>query len=124
MIENRTGGRQPNEIQSLLFAACNYVRPSEDLRPSVLETARAEDRERRLQRRLAQMAAVIFLIVTSITVYWQPARSSSARLFLPSVEAMSVESQIEAARFADHATWETVESFTDLRRRQADLLRL
>ena len=53
-----------------------------------------------------------------------PSNSSRESAFLPSVEAMSVESQIEAARFADHASWETVESFTDLRRRQADLLRL
>jgi hypothetical protein len=115
---------EPSEIESLLFAARNYVRPSDDLRPQVLESARAHRREQRLQRRLAQMAAVVLLMITVITVFRQPDVADRARLFLPTVEAMSAESQAEAARFADHATWETVESFTDLRRRQAQLLRL
>jgi len=119
-----SGPRQPNELEFLIIAARNYVQPTEDLRPRVLEIARAQQRERHLQRRLAQMAAVILLMVTVITVYRQPESLGRAGRFLPTVEAMSVESQIEAARSADHATWETVESFTDLRRRQAQLLRL
>jgi hypothetical protein len=115
---------EPRDIESLVLSARAYVLPSGDLRPRVLETARAEHRERRLQRQLAQMAAVVLLMVTGLTVYHQPELSNRARAFLPTMEAMSVESQVEAARFADHATWETVESFTDLRRRQAELLHL
>jgi hypothetical protein len=120
----RTDRPDSTDIELLIAAARNYVRPSEDLRPRVLETARTERRERRLQRQLAQMAAVVLLMVTGLTVYHQPDLSDRARVFLPTVEAMSAEAQTEAARFGDHATWETVESFTDLRRRQADLLRL
>jgi hypothetical protein len=119
-----SGRRPPNELEFLIIAARNYVQPTEDLRPRVLEIARAQQRERHLQRRLAQMAAVVLLMVTVITVYRQPESLDRAGRFLPTVEAMSVESQVEAARLADHATWETVESFTDLRRRQAQLLRL
>jgi hypothetical protein len=124
MIRFRAGRPEPTDIESLVSAARDYVRPSDDLRPRVLETARAERRERRLQRHLAQMAAVVLLMVTGLTVYHQPELSDRARAFLPTMEAMSDEAQAEAARFSDHATWETVESFTDLRRRQAELLRL
>ncbi|HEY2415529.1 MAG TPA: hypothetical protein VGI40_25025 [Pirellulaceae bacterium] len=119
-----TGRPEPTDVELLISAARDYVRPSDDLRPRVLETARTERRERRLQRQLAQMAAVVLLMITGLTVYHQPESSDRAGAFLPTVEAMSAESQVEAARFADHASWETVESFTDLRRRQAQLLRL
>ena len=116
------GSRQSSEIESLIFAAERYVRPSDDLRPRVFETVRLERHERRLQRHLAQMAAVVLLMVTAITVVRQPEVSDRTRAFLPTVKAMSAESQVEAARFTDHSTWEAVESFTDLRRRQAQLL--
>jgi hypothetical protein len=118
------GRPEPTDVELLISAARNYARPTDDLRPRVLETARTEHRERRLQRQLAQMAAVVLLMITGLTVYHQPELSDRARAFLPTMEAMSAESQADAARFADHATWETVESFTDLRRRQAELLRL
>jgi len=124
MNDMRRGRRQPDELESIIFAARNYVRTTDDLRPRVLETARAEQRDRRLQRRLAQMAALVLLMVTAITVYRQPESSGRSEAFLPTVEAMSAESQVDATRYADHASWETVESFSDLRRRQAQLLRL
>jgi hypothetical protein len=119
-----TARPEPTDVELLISAARNYVRPTDDLRPRVLEVARVQQRERRLQRRLAQMAAVVLLMITVLTVYHQPESSDRAGVFLPTVEAMSAEAQLEAARFADHGSWETVESFTDLRRRQAQLLRL
>jgi len=119
-----TGRPEPTDVELLISAARNYARPTDDLRPRILEVARAQQREHRLQRRLAQMAAAVLLMITAITVYRQPESSDRAGVYLPTVEAMSAEAQHEAVRFADHASWETVESFTDLRRRQAQLLRL
>jgi hypothetical protein len=124
MNEFRTGHRDLDDIESLIVAARNYVRPSDDLRPQVLELARAEHRERRMQRQLAQMAALVLLMVTAITVYRQPDVSDRARAFLPAMEAVSSHSHLETMESSDRAAWETVDSFTNLRRRQADLLRL
>jgi hypothetical protein len=115
---------RPNEVESLLRSARNYVAPSDDLRPRVLETARSEQRERRMQQRLAQMAAIILFMVTAVTVFRQPLNENQGGAFLPAVESISARPEYSPARSVDHASWETVESFTDLRQRQAQLLRL
>ena len=112
----------PDDIESLVLAAGTYVRPSDDLRPQVLEVARTERQERRMQRNLARMAAVVFLMVTVISVYRQPANAAGGQLFSPGMEAISLDAEAGAHR--NDPSWETVESFTDVRRRQAELLRL
>ena len=111
-----------DEIESLILAAGDFVRPSDDLRPQVLEVARTERQERRMQRNLARMAAVVFLMITVISAYRQPANAAGGQLFSPKMEAVSLEAETSAR--PNDPSWETVESFTDLRRRQAALLRL
>jgi len=112
----------PDEIESLILLAGNYVRPSEDLRPQVLELARTERLERRMQRHLARLAAVVFLMITVISTYRETANAAAGQLFSPAMEGVSLEAEATSRR-AD-PSWETVESFTDLRRRQAALLQL
>jgi anti-sigma factor RsiW len=118
----RTGHEPSDEIELLLLSARDYVRPSEDLRPRVLETARTERQERRMQRNLARMAAVVFLMVMVISAFRQPANAAASQLFSPAMEAVSLEAETSARRH--DPSWETVESFTDIRRWQASLLRL
>jgi hypothetical protein len=111
------------DIEALIRSAGDYVRPSEDLRPCVLETARLERRERGLQTRFWQVAAVVFLcgILTS------PAgdRSESASFQPPAaLKAGEILIHVEAAARAADPSWEMVESFNELRLRQAEMLRL
>ncbi len=122
MIDRLHGHEPPDELESLLLAAGNYVRPSDDLRPRVLELARTERQERRMQRNLARMAAAVFLMVMVISAYRQPANAAASQLFSPAMEAVSLEAEASARRH--DPSWETVESFTDIRRWQASLLRL
>jgi len=110
-------------IEALLRSAGDYVRPSEDLRPRVLETARLERRERGMQTRFWQVAAVVFLcgMLTS------PAgdRSGSASVRPPAaLKASEILIHVEAAARAADPSWEMVESFNELRLRQAEMLRL
>ncbi len=109
-----------HEIETLIRAAGNYVQPSEDLRPRVMEAVRTQRVERNAQRRIAQ-AAVLFIVLnffaTSTLQQVELADGS-----LPVIDRPSEPADTPAYR--DSENWDTVESFRELRRRQATLLRL
>jgi hypothetical protein len=112
-----------DEIESLVRAAKDYVRPSDDLRPRVLETARFERREQHAQRRFWQIAALIFFCGMLTHSVRQMPEVAVAPVHETAVDAGSISSAATAARSSD-PSWEMVESFTQLRLRQAQLLRL
>lgn len=108
-----------DDVEALVRAACNYVRPSDDLRPRVLETARAESHQRWAQRRIWQVALVIALLgVCSTSV-----RSRMEVAAPPSRMALEAGAMARRAEIGNDG-WNVVESFTDLRRRHAAMLRL
>ena len=107
------------DVEALVRAAGGYVRPSEALRPRLLETARAESRERQAQRRIWQLALVVALlgaISTATGGRWDVAVPFSASM-------LQVPADMRPAE-GGAAGWSMVDSFTDLRRRQAAVLSL
>ncbi len=118
MTEAREHDAEWDEVEALVRAAGGYVRPSEDLRPRLLETARAESRERQAQWRIWQLALAIALLGAVATIFGT--RSDAAASF--SQGALQVQAEVRPAE-AGAAGWRIVDSFTDLRRRQAALLR-
>jgi hypothetical protein len=114
-----------NDLELLVRAAGNYVQASSDLRPRVLETARACRGERRLQRCLYRVTISILLVMaTSIWIDRSQGAAGSrdeAMLEQDGVLHGSIWPQIETA--PGDASWDTVEAFTEVRRRQAQVLR-
>ena len=115
---------QSDDVESLVRAAGNYLRPSDDLRPRVLESARAESNERWAQRQIWQVALVVALLgVCSTSV-----RSRLEVAAPPSGIALGTGAMVRRAEAGNdgwnNVGWNTVESFTDLRRRHAAMLRL
>jgi len=113
-----------DEIEALIRTARDYVRPSNDLRPRVLETARLERREQRIQRQFWHIAALIFfcgMLTHSIREMPEVVAAPSNET---AVDASSIFSSAAAVSPSRDPSWEMVESFTQLRRRQAELLRL
>jgi len=108
-----------DDVEALVRAAGSYVRPSDELRPRVLESARAESHERRAQRRIWQAALAVALLGAMV------AAAASRSDVPPSVSAgmLQTRAAVQTAE-GGAAGWSIVDSFTDLRRRQADLLRL
>jgi hypothetical protein len=108
------------EVEALIRAAGNYVQPSDDLRPRVMEAVRAERVERTVRWRICQAAVLFFvlnLLATSTLHNVEIADGAS----LPVQRA---DGSSETLSTVEEESWDTVESFRELRRRQAYLLRL
>jgi hypothetical protein len=113
-----------SDIEALVRSAGSYVQASRDLRPRVLETAREERDEQRLARRIWQAAVLVVLIATFLMSPRHrpevPDRGTSPTAAHPGEYSLFPEASEGYGDF----NWGMVESFTEMRRRQAELLRL
>ena len=115
---------QPVEdVEGLIALAGNYVQVSDDLRPRVLEAARAVRLERRARWRIGQWAASIALAAVVLTTLYDGWPSSQAASQLAAWAARIGEPS-QVSQSSSDSNWEMVESFTELRRHQARVLRL
>ena len=109
-----------DELESLVQMAGNYVRASDDLRPRVLETARVERRQRKMQQHFWQAAFVLIALGLFTTSLRDRVEAASSQAFGSAGDWLSSPDTVAST---SGSTWEMVESFTELRRRQAELLR-
>ncbi len=123
MTSELLSGQPLEEIEALVRLAGDYVQPSDDLRPSVLEAARVATNEKRAQRRIARLAAV-FLLVTVGVASMAGGRSSDLVGYREHSWNGSLRAPVQSASENNRSGWEMVDSFTELRRQQARLLRL
>lgn len=118
-----------SDVESLIRAAGNYVRPSEELRPRVLESARAEARERLAQRRIWQVALAIALsgaLLAAVASRGSSPASFPAGILTAQAALRPADAREGALHSAEGgaAGWSIVEAYVELRRRQAALLGL
>ena len=124
MVELRDSCDPLSEVEALVLQAGDYVRASDDLRPRVLEIARAQRSECRTQRWLWQAAFSMVLVAILIAPRGQHQDANAARQPGSTLEGCAIDEPEEAAAGSGDATWELVESFTRLRQRHAAMLRL
>jgi hypothetical protein len=124
MVEMPNSLAAYDDIESLVRSARDYVRPADDLRPRVLENARLVRGERRARRWTGRLALSVLVLGWLMTpVWWQPAAVTSREPILAAPPGRLPEDASRVVGYSD-SSWELVESFTELRRRQARLLRL
>lgn len=113
MTEVHSSSGPSDDLEALLRSAKDYVHPSDDLRPRVLEAARSQ-RDQRQMLGYLQHAAVVLVVLGALasTLY-----GTAGPIKL---DATSRDQVLAAA--AQDANWGLVDSFTELRRRQAVLL--
>jgi hypothetical protein len=116
-------GQPLDDIEALVRLASDYVQPSDDLRPRVLEAARAATQEKRAQRRIARVAAVFLLAALSVASI-SGRRSTDAAGYAASFWKGPLYAPVQTASENNRSGWEMVDSYTELRRHQARLLRL
>lgn len=115
--------RDITELEQMLRAAEGYVEASTDLRPRVLEAARAGCQERRVRRYLFQAAVLMMLVsfLTTFTGSGADGSQCSRNPWLLGELRPSARSASMSGAESD-ATWGTVDAFVDLRLRQAKAL--
>ena len=108
-------------VEAMIRAAGNYVRPSDDLRPSTLEAARHVRGKRRWKRHLsAAAAAVVFLAICNV-----PGRfvaTDVAEKTASATVTREFELRQQAAKSAGltfNPSWAWFEAFWELRHQQA-----
>ena len=111
------------ELEALVRRAKDYVRPSDDLRPRVLEAARRERSDRRMQGYLRWAAVVVLVLgVLAAALRQRPEAAGIRHGVLAAITRCELFVPAEGALGVD-VNWNLVDSFTELRRRQAELLR-
>jgi hypothetical protein len=123
MIESREWCESFDEVESLVRMAGDYVQPSRDLRPRVLDAARLENGERRARRRIGRVAvfAALWGLFTIHTVDRLETPEAFRQLTLVAAGAHMFP---EASAVCGDGGWALVDAYTELRRRQAEVLRL
>lgn len=115
-------GDSIDELEALVLASAGYVRASDDLRPRVLESARMELREQRAKHSMRHALLFVLLAGTCTSAHVD---GDSVREF-PQVAAAMKQLDAPAASVpsVDNGDigWNVVDAFTELRRRQSEVL--
>lgn len=107
-----------SDLERMIRAAGEYVQPSVDLRPRVVEEARLRQSERKARRIIRYLAVAVFLLgVLTSTNQQEIALATASPVSLVGSERVAREAE-EAARRGD-ANWGTVEAFSGSRFRHA-----
>jgi hypothetical protein len=110
------------DVEELVRSAGNYVQVSKDLRPRVLESARLHSGERRARSVVRKAALIAALLMWCVT-------ASIRSLDMPenlrelTIVATSPVSAGHVSSGNGDIGWTLVDAFTELRCRQADVLR-
>ena len=125
MTDSRDWQEPDNDLERLVRAAGHYVQASSDLRPRVIESARAECGQRRLRRRLLQVAIVLICVglLAASTRQFRNSTHTSRDAWLMGAFPHGGSVWQSSGRPADALGWETVDAFTEVRRRQAEAIR-
>jgi uncharacterized membrane protein YfbV (UPF0208 family) len=112
-----------SDIEALVRSARDYVQPSDDLRPRVLENARVVRGERRARRWIGHLAICALLLGMFAAATSQQSKAVATREPAAMMRASRLFWSPQPTLSASDASWGMVDSFTELRRRQAELLR-
>ncbi|MCI0491748.1 MAG: hypothetical protein L0Z07_02295 [Planctomycetes bacterium] len=126
MTDLQNGYEPIDEVEALVWAAGDYVQASDDLRPRVLETARMQCREQRARfylRQAAVLVALLAVFTTTSSDRMDKAAGQQGLVAWTGSDWLFARAQMKATWDGDYGSG-LVDAFTELRSRQAEVLRL
>src|SRR5262249_14891363 len=120
--DSREWGGDVADVEELIRSAGNYVQVSKDLRPRVLESARLKNGERRARSVVRKTGLVAALLMWCITASIRSLDMPEDLRQLTIIATGSVPAGHVSGGNGDIG-WSLVDAFTELRCRQADVLR-
>jgi hypothetical protein len=125
MLEHVTMDAEFRDIEEMVRAAGDYLEVTDDLRPQTLEQARDESRKSTTRFWIAAVAVIVVLLAMSTGVL--RSRLSSPPPLMAGVyvdgDQLYAAARQKAAQAKADANWSLVDAFSELRRRQASLIR-
>jgi hypothetical protein len=118
--EDANGG-----VEAMIRAAGQYVCPTDDLRPRVLEAARLQRGERSAKRCLCQVGMLMLLLAFFAAVDQGLDFPQSRRTGMLAAAGFDklVSPAADATPRRGDGDWRMIDAFTELRRQQAELFR-
>ena len=115
-----------NELEAAIRAAGQYVQPSHDLRPRVLEAARTVRTERKARRHIKHLAILVLVLAVFVAsgrnVIDRNRPNPSDMTANADAQRIYARAQLGIVHGGDLG-WALVEAFTELKREQSEVLR-
>ena len=125
MRKNAEWHDEISEVEAMIRSAGDYVQVSRDLRPRVLDNARLASGERRIRRYIRHAGLVAALLTWSVTATVDRMNSASdLRELTLATTTASPTANAHVAGGASEAAWVLVDAFSEVRDKQAEMLRI
>ncbi len=113
------------EVEAMIRSAGDYVQVSRDLRPRLLDKARLTNKERRVRRYIRHAGLVAALLTWIVTATVERMNGASEwREATLSTATGAASTTIKGSAGGDESAWGLVDGFTELRGKQAEVLRM
>ena len=112
------------DIEAMVRAAGGYVQVSQDMRPRVLESARLQSGERQARRCVRRVALFAALVAWFTTASIDRLETPDSFRQLTLLAARSHTYAGPDVLSTGDSSWALVDAYTELKRRQAEALRL
>jgi hypothetical protein len=109
-------------IEHTIRAAGNFIRPSDDLRPRIIEAAKERCRQQRARRRVAVAVAACVMVALSVVPALERLVTRSKLNATPSSTELQQQAIHHAAETGVGPNWGLTEAFKQLRKTQAKKL--
>lgn len=106
------------QIELMVASAKDYVAPSDNLRPRVIEAARSRYGFVMNSQRVLQVAAIVMLCVLLTIPLQQRLEDWRNAAFAPSTDEMEMQAQAYAEQPAVGHNWGLVEAYKNLKQQQ------